>query len=287
MSRAKKRYGQHFLHDRGTIERIVNAVDPRPGERVVEVGPGRGAISASLLSRAGRLDAIEIDPDVVPGLTARCEGLGQLVVHLADALEFDFRALRGDGPPLRLVGNLPYNVSTPLLFHFVSQIDAFASMHFMLQKEVVTRMAAAPGGKDYGRLTVMLQKEVVARMTAAPSTPEYGRLTVMLQATFAVERLFVVPPGAFRPPPKVDSAVARLTPLREHAPAIDDRARFAAIVAAAFSQRRKTLRNALGERVDAAQYARAGVDPQRRGETLSIDEFVALANAGPGGSPRN
>ncbi len=188
MSRAKKRYGQHFLHDRGTIERIVNAIDPRPGDRIVEVGPGRGAISASLLSKAGRLDAIEIDPDVVPGLTARCEGLGQLDVHLADALEFDFRALRGDGPPLRLVGNLPYNVSTPLLFHFVSQIDAFSSMHFMLQKEVVTRMAAAPGGKEYGRLTVMLAPWV------------------------RVESLFDIGTGAFTPPPKVVSTFFALHP---------------------------------------------------------------------------
>lgn len=261
MSRAKKRYGQHFLHDRGTIERIVNAVDPRPGERVVEVGPGRGAISASLLSRAGRLDAIEIDPDVVPGLTARCEGLGQLVVHLADALEFDFRALRGDGPPLRLVGNLPYNVSTPLLFHFVSQIDAFASMHFMLQKEVVTRMAAAPGGKDYGRLTVMLAPWV------------------------RVESLFDIGTGAFSPPPRVVSTFFALHPHCAPPFAIADHDAFARVVSAAFSQRRKTLRNALSGLLDRETIAAAGVDPGARAETLRPEQFAQLAARLPRSGP--
>ena len=134
---AKKRYGQHFLHDPGTIDRIVRAIDPRPGDRLVEIGPGRGAITAPVLALAGRLDVVEIDRDVVPQLQMQCRGRGELNVHLADALEFDFRALRGDGPKLRLIGNLPYNVSTPLLFHFISQLDAFADMHFMLQKEVV------------------------------------------------------------------------------------------------------------------------------------------------------
>ena len=256
---ARKRYGQNFLADEHYVAKIVDAVGPRPGETIVEIGPGLGALTGALVARAGRIVAVEIDRDLAARLRERF-GPDALDLRVADALAFDFASL---GDRLRVVGNLPYNISSPLLFHLAGQASAIAD------------------------LTVMLQKEVVARMTAAPSTPEYGRLTVMLRATFAVERLFVVPPGAFRPPPKVDSAVARLTPLREHAPAIDDRARFAAIVAAAFSQRRKTLRNALGERVDAAQYARAGVDPQRRGETLSIDEFVALANAGPGVIPRN
>jgi 16S rRNA (adenine1518-N6/adenine1519-N6)-dimethyltransferase len=253
VSRAKKRYGQHFLHDRGTIERIVRAIDPRPGDRIVEVGPGRGAITAKLLSSAGSLDAIEIDPDVVPRLTERCAGQGDLRVHLADALEFDFRALRGDGPPLRLVGNLPYNVSTPLLFHFVSQIDAFASMHFMLQKEVVARMAAAPGSKTYGRLTVMLAPWV------------------------RVESLFDIGTGAFTPPPKVVSTFFALHPHSAPPFAIADHATFARVVSAAFSQRRKTLRNSLSGLLDTDAIAAAGVDPGARPETLAPERFAALA----------
>jgi 16S rRNA (adenine1518-N6/adenine1519-N6)-dimethyltransferase len=170
-----------------------------------------------------------------------------------DALEFDFASL---GTGLRVVGNLPYNISSPLLFHLAAQAHALRDV------------------------TVMLQKEVVARMTAAPATPDYGRLTVMLRATFAIERLFVVPPGAFRPAPKVDSAVARLVPLGAARPAIGDAGRFARVVAAAFSQRRKTLRNALADLVSAEAYAAAGIDPQRRGETLSVAEFVALSDDG-------
>jgi 16S rRNA (adenine1518-N6/adenine1519-N6)-dimethyltransferase len=251
--RAKKRYGQHFLHDRGTIERIVRAIGPCPGDRIVEVGPGRGAITAPLLRSAGSLDAIEIDTDVVPGLTERCAGLGELRVHLADALEFDFRALRGDGAPLRLVGNLPYNVSTPLLFHFVSQIDAFASMHFMLQKEVVARMAAAPGSKTYGRLTVMLAPWV------------------------RVESLFDIGTGAFTPPPKVVSTFFALRPHSAPPFAIADHAAFARVVSAAFSQRRKTLRNSLSGLLDTDAIAAAGVDPGARPETLAPERFAALA----------
>jgi 16S rRNA (adenine1518-N6/adenine1519-N6)-dimethyltransferase len=219
----------------------------------VEVGPGRGAITAKLLAGAGSLDAIEIDPDVIPGLTERCAGLGELTVHLADALEFDFRALRGDGPPLRLVGNLPYNVSTPLLFHFISQIDAIASMHFMLQKEVVARMAASPGNKDYGRLTVMLAPWV------------------------RVESLFDIGTGAFTPPPKVVSTFFALHPHPAPPFPITDHADFARVVSAAFSQRRKTLRNALSNLLDAEAIAAAGVDPGARAETLAPERFAALA----------
>ncbi|MFO1395017.1 MAG: 16S rRNA (adenine(1518)-N(6)/adenine(1519)-N(6))-dimethyltransferase RsmA [Steroidobacteraceae bacterium] len=253
MSRAKKRYGQHFLHDRGTIDRIVRAIDPRPGERIVEVGPGRGAITRPLLERAGRLDVVEIDPDVVAPLEERCAGAGELVVHLADALEFDFRALRGGGPKLRLVGNLPYNVSTPLLFHFLAQRDAIASMHFMLQKEVVVRMAAGPGGKDYGRLTVMLAPWV------------------------RVQPLFDIGTGAFSPPPKVVSTFFALHPLAEPPFQLGDPAAYARVVAAAFSQRRKTLRNSLGGLMDADTIRAAGVDPGARPETLPPAAFAALA----------
>ena len=248
---ARKRFGQNFLADSRYVARIADAVSPRPGETVVEIGPGLGALTAELVVRAGRLVAVEIDRDLAARLRERFPSDALTLVE-GDALAFDFAALGND---LRVVGNLPYNISSPLLFHLAAQAHALRD------------------------LTVMLQKEVVARMTAAPATPDYGRLTVMLQATFAVERLFTVPPGAFRPAPKVDSAVARLVPLRAAAPALADPARFAAIVAAAFAQRRKTLRNALAKLVAPAAFAAAAIDPQRRGETLSVAEFVALSKA--------
>jgi 16S rRNA (adenine1518-N6/adenine1519-N6)-dimethyltransferase len=251
--RAKKRFGQHFLHDPGTIDRIVRSIAPRPGDRLVEIGPGRGAITVPLLDATGALDVVEIDRDVIPDLERRCSGHGALRIHHADALEFDFRALRGDGPRLRLVGNLPYNVSTPLLFHFLGQLDAVADMHFMLQKEVVTRMAARPGGKEYGRLTVMLAPWV------------------------RVEPLFDIGTGAFSPPPRV---VSTFFALRAHAAPpfeIGDADAYARVVAAAFAQRRKTLRNSLGGLLTQAQIAAAGVDPAARPETLPPAQFAALA----------
>lgn len=250
---AKKRYGQHFLHDPGTIERIVEAIGPRPGERIVEIGPGRGAITAPVLERAGAIDVIEIDRDVVPELQARCAGRGELRIHLADALEFDLRALRGDGPKLRLIGNLPYNVSTPLLFHFVEQLDAIVDMHFMLQREVVARMAAQPDTDDYGRLTVTLAPHV------------------------AVRPLFDIRPGAFQPPPQV---VSTFFALRPHGQAPFDTGApgaFARVVAAAFGKRRKTLRNALRGLLEPERIAAAGIDPGARAETLTPAQFGALA----------
>jgi 16S rRNA (adenine1518-N6/adenine1519-N6)-dimethyltransferase len=256
--RPRKRFGQHFLHDRGVITRIVRAVDPRPDQRLVEIGPGLGAITLPLLEVARRMDVVEIDRDVIPVLEERARTLGaELAVHEVDALEYDFRALRGDGPPLRLVGNLPYNISTPLLFHLLDAADAVEDMHFMLQKEVVDRMAAAP------------------------DTADYGRLTVMLAARCRVEKLFEVGPGAFRPPPRVDSAVVRLVPHAEAPFAVPDAARFARVVASAFGQRRKTLRNALKGVVDDAGFASANVDAGRRAETLSPAEFGALARTPP------
>jgi 16S rRNA (adenine1518-N6/adenine1519-N6)-dimethyltransferase len=250
---AKKRYGQHFLHDPGTIEHIVRAIDPRPGDRIVEIGPGRGAITAPVLAHAGAVDVIEIDREVVPTLQAHCAGRGELHVHLADALEFDLRALRGAGAKLRLIGNLPYNVSTPLLFRFIAQLDAIADLHFMLQKEVVRRMAAAPGTGDYGRLTVMLAPHV------------------------KVEPLFDIGAGAFQPPPQVVSTFFALHP--HEAPPFDTgpTATFARVVAAAFSKRRKTLRNALMGLLTADQIKAVGVDPGARAETLSPAQFGALA----------
>ena len=253
MKRAKKRFGQHFLHDPGTIDRIVRAIAPGAGDRIVEVGPGRGAITLPLLEALGTLDVIEIDSDVVPRLEERCAGRGELRVHLADALEFDFRSLRGSGPPLRLVGNLPYNISTPLLFHFIAQLDAIASMHFMLQKEVVARMAAKPGSKAFGRLTVMLAPWV------------------------RVEPLFDIGTGAFSPPPKVISTFFALHPYASPPFAIQDHDVFARVVLAAFAQRRKTLRNSLAGLMDTAAITAAGVDPAARPETLEPAAFAALA----------
>jgi 16S rRNA (adenine1518-N6/adenine1519-N6)-dimethyltransferase len=246
---ARKRFGQNFLADPHYVRRIADAVAPRPGEIVVEIGPGLGALTAELIARAGRVIAVEIDRDLAARLRERY-GHDELELVVGDALAFDFTAL---GRDLRVVGNLPYNISSPLLFHLAAQSEALRD------------------------LTVMLQREVVARMTAAPATADYGRLTVMLQATFAIERLFTVPPGAFRPVPKVDSAVARLVPLRDARPSIADPARFERVVAAAFSQRRKTLRNALADLVTPEGFADAGIDAQRRGETLSVAEFVALS----------
>jgi len=253
VSRAKKRLGQHFLHDPGTIARIVQAVSPRPGQRIVEIGPGRGAITLPLLEAAGRIDVVEVDADVIPMLEARCAGRGDLRVHVADALQFDLCALRGTGDRLRLVGNLPYNVSTPLLFHFVEQLDAIEDMHLMLQKEVVARIAAQPGSRDYGRLTVMLAPKV------------------------SVQRLFDIGTGAFSPPPRVVSSFFALRPHREPPFPVGDPRSYARVVSAAFGQRRKTLRNSLAGVLNARAIEAAGVDPGARAQTLTPQQFAALA----------
>jgi len=255
--RAKKRFGQHFLHDPGVLARIVAAIDPRPADRLVEIGPGLGALTVPLLARLPRLEVVELDRDVIPELRARAAAAApdaELVIHEGDALEFDFAALAGDGPRLRLVGNLPYNVSTPLLFHLFEQRHAIRDMHFMLQKEVVDRMAAAP------------------------ASDAYGRLSVMLAAYARVEKLFKVGPGAFKPAPKVDSAIVRLVPYAAPPFPLPDPARFAALVGRAFTMRRKTLRNALKGVVDEAAMRAAGIDPQARPETLSAEQFARLAS---------
>ncbi len=247
---ARRRFGQNFLVDAHYIARIVAAVAPRAGDAIVEIGPGLAAITGGLVAHAGHITAIEIDRDLAARLRAQFAP-DALTLVVADALDFDFAAL-GEG--LRIVGNLPYNISSPLLFRLAAFDSRIDDIH------------------------VMLQKEVVARMVAAPATPDYGRLSVMLQATFAMTRLFVVPPGAFNPAPKVDSAVVRLVPLGAQKPALADPALFAKIVAAAFSQRRKTLRNALAAICNADTLAAAGIDPGARGETLGVAEFVRLAN---------
>ena len=250
---AKKHLGQHFLHERRVVEKIVLAVDPKPGDRLVEIGPGQGAITFPLLQRHGSLTAIEFDRDLLAPLAAAAEGHGELTLLPGDVLGVDFTALAAGGR-IRLVGNLPYNLSSPILFHALDHAAAIRDMHFMLQKEVVDRMAAPPGSKVY------------------------GRLSVMLQAYCSVTPLFSVPPGAFRPPPKVDSAVVRLVPRAPEDIGVDDQARFAAVVRAAFGQRRKTLRNALSGVADAATIEAAGLDPGDRAERIPVEGFVRLAN---------
>ncbi|MBS0192995.1 MAG: 16S rRNA (adenine(1518)-N(6)/adenine(1519)-N(6))-dimethyltransferase RsmA [Proteobacteria bacterium] len=248
----KKHFGQHFLHDDAIIERIVRAIDPRPGDRLVEIGPGQGALTLPLLRCHGALTAIELDRDLIAPLHA----LGPehaLTIIQADVLNVDFSALAGDGR-LRLVGNLPYNISSPILFHALDHAAHIIDMHFMLQKEVVDRMAATPGSKVY------------------------GRLSVMLQAYCEVLPLLDVPPAAFRPPPQVDSAVVRLIPRPAATIGIDDRGLFANVVRDAFGQRRKTLRNALGNVCDAEAIAAAGLSPSARAEQVEVAGFVALAN---------
>ncbi len=248
----KKRFGQHFLHDRQVVRRILASFAPRADDIVAEIGPGQGALTADLAPAVAQLHAIELDRDLASTLPARCPARN-LTVHGADALRFDFCALVSAPKKLRVIGNLPYNVSTPLLFHLLDDAGCIADMCFMLQKEVVDRLCAPPGGKDY------------------------GRLSVMVQARCAVERLFVVGPGAFTPPPKVDSAIVRLVPYENAPVAIADLALFARVVAAAFAQRRKTLRNTLKGLVTAEAMTRLGIDPQRRAETLSVADFARLA----------
>lgn len=254
-ARPKKSFGQHFLHEKRYIERIVSAVSPRANDFVVEIGPGEGALTLPLLAVAHRLTAIELDTDLIPDLQARAAGVGELNIIHADVLKVDFSALaRQHGVErLRLAGNLPYYISSPILFHCVDHAAAIQDMHFMLQKEVVDRMAAEPGSKVY------------------------GRLSVMLQLACRVEPLFTVPPGAFRPPPKVDSAVVRLLPLPAEQRHDADPERLYAIVKAAFAQRRKTLGNALKQLLGSDAIRHADVDPKARAETLAPADFVRLA----------
>ena len=250
--RPRKRFGQHFLHDQQVISRIIESIAPQPFEPLVEIGPGLGALTGGLLDHARRLEVIELDRDVIPELVASVGNRGELIVHDADALNVDFGALAA-GRQLRVCGNLPYNISTPLLFHLLESAAHIADMHFMLQKEVVDRMAA--GANDSA----------------------YGRLSVMLALATEVEPLFDVGPGSFRPPPRVQSAVVRLRPRTQPPFPLPDRPRFQRIVAQAFNQRRKTLRNSLRGLVDEAGFAAAGIDPIRRAETLSPAEFGLLA----------
>ena len=253
---ARKRFGQNFLVSDGVIRKIVDAVAPRAGDTVVEIGPGLGALTDPLLERIDHLHVVEIDRDLIARLQQRFPP-ERLSIHQGDALEFDFGRLKGAGP-LKIVGNLPYNISSPLLFHLVPFATLVHEMHFMLQKEVVDRMVANPGSKDFGRLSVMLQYR------------------------YHMERLFIVPPGSFNPPPKVDSAIVRMIPVdfsRVRADAIaSDPALFARVVTAAFSQRRKMLRNTLRDFISEADLAALGITPTARAEDIAVADYVRLAN---------
>ena len=250
MQHARKRFGQHFLVDESVIDRIVDAIDPKPGQAIVEIGPGRGALTGPLLARCETLTVIELDRD----LAARLRRTPSLEVVEADVLDVDFAALAAaaSAKKLRVVGNLPYNISTPILFHLLDASDVIVDQHFMLQKEVVARMAAAPGNKDYGRLTVMLQWR------------------------YEIEPLLDVPPESFDPPPRVDSAVLRMTPL----PRRDDvdPTLLREIVTVGFSQRRKLLRHTIGRWLDDRGSSQP-FDLKRRAEEVPVDEWIALAIA--------
>ncbi len=251
---AKKRFGQNFLVDQNIIADIVSCIRPEAADNMVEIGPGLGALTRPLLKQLNRLHVVEIDRDIIARLHndyPQDQEKTKLVVHEGDALEFDFSTL---DTPLRIVGNLPYNISTPLLFHFAAYTERVTDMHFMLQNEVVERMVA-----DH-------------------STPAYGRLSVMLQYRFAMEKLLDVPPESFRPAPKVDSAIVRMIPLPAEQILVRDEKLFSAIVATAFGQRRKTLRNTLRSYLQETDFIALNIDPQLRAENLSVADFIRVAN---------
>ena len=250
---ARKRFGQNFLSDPNIIRKIIDAIRPVEGERVVEIGPGLGAMTEPLMERLGHLHVVEIDRDLIARLKEN-HPPERLTIHEGDALKFDFGSLASDGQPLKVVGNLPYNISTPILFHLADFAEKVKDMTFMLQKEVVMRMVAEPG------------------------TEEYGRLSVMLQYRFRMGRMFDVPPGAFRPAPKVMSSIVRMAPLPKDQLGAQDETLLGKIVTAAFGQRRKTLKNTLRDYMGDADFAALGIDPSLRGEKLSVEQFVAIAN---------
>lgn len=249
--RARKRFGQHFLTDPGVVDAILRAVHATKDDVVVEIGPGQGAITAALAADAGQLHAVELDRDLVARLRRQYENTSTVTIHEADALEFDFSTL---GDRLRIVGNLPYNISTPLLFHLLNYRDRILDMHFMLQKEVVDRMAAGPGSKTY------------------------GRLGIMLGCHLNIEPLFEVDKSAFEPPPKVMSAVVRLDPLPLDTFDVKDEALLSKLVASAFMKRRKTIRNSLKDHVDVDDLQAVEIDPGLRPEQISIAKYVELSN---------
>ncbi|MBU1215601.1 MAG: 16S rRNA (adenine(1518)-N(6)/adenine(1519)-N(6))-dimethyltransferase RsmA [Gammaproteobacteria bacterium] len=250
MHKAKKQFGQNFLVDQNIIADIVRCIRPMPDDNMVEIGPGLGALTRPLLKQLNKLHVVEIDRDIIARLKTDYPQ-DKIVIHEGDALKFDFATL---GAPLRIVGNLPYNISSPLLFHFANYAEGIIDMHFMLQNEVVERMVAEP------------------------STAAFGRLSVMLQYRFYMEKLLDVPPQSFRPAPKVDSAIVRMIPLPAAQIAVQDEALYAKVVTAAFGQRRKTLRNTLKAHLTESDFAQLDIDPQLRAENLAVTEFTRIAN---------
>ncbi|MCW5588514.1 MAG: 16S rRNA (adenine(1518)-N(6)/adenine(1519)-N(6))-dimethyltransferase RsmA [Legionellales bacterium] len=251
---ARKRFGQNFLTDQTIINHIINSIKPNKQDNLIEIGPGLGALTQPLLTKVERLQVIEIDRDVIPLLQKNCHYPANLIIHQADALKFDFNLLTSPQTPMRLLGNLPYNISTPLLFHFLKFIDHIQDLHFMLQKEVVERLCAKPNSEHYGRLSVMIQYFC---------QPDY---------------LFTVPATAFHPQPKVESAIVRLTPHHPLPYPANDFAKFSELVRLAFNQRRKTIRNSMKPMVNEALFIQAGIDPGARAETLALADFVTLSN---------
>ncbi len=250
---ARKRFGQNFLHDPGVIERIVRSINPRPDDAIVEIGPGLGALTEEILAVNPRLQVVELDRDLIPVLRTKFFNYPEFRIHEADALKFDFSQLAADRP-LRIIGNLPYNISTPLIFHLLGQAGVVQDMHFMLQKEVVQRLAAVPGDNNY------------------------GRLGIMAQYFCKVQPLFEVGPGAFRPAPKVDSAIVRLVPHATLPHPAKDLSILQSVVRTAFNARRKTLRKALGGLVSVAQLQSLGIDDGLRPENLALADYVAIAD---------
>ena len=247
----RKRFGQNFLTDQNVLSEIIRVIAPAAGDTMVEIGPGQGAMTALLLAHLSRLHVVELDRDLVAMLQKKFS-TDKLIIHSGDALQLDFGALQPAQGKLRIVGNLPYNISSPLLFHLAQYAQQVEDQHFMLQKEVVQRMVAPPGGKDYGRLSVMLQWR------------------------YQMEMLFIVPPSAFDPPPRVDSAIVRMRPIAS--PLACEQARLEQVVTQAFSQRRKVIRNSLSGLFTEQQLIAAGIDPQARPETVSLEQYVALTH---------
>jgi len=251
---ARKRFGQNFLHDPNVINRIITTIDPNPDQHLVEIGPGLGALTRELLPIVHAMDAIELDRDLVPKLEHACASLGKLTVHSADALKFDFSQLVKHDEKLRIIGNLPYNISTPLMFHLFDQMQVIEDMHFMLQKEVVDRIVSSPGSNSYGRLSVMVQ------YYCKPM------------------KLFAIGAGAFNPQPKVESAIVRLLPYDKQVFKAKDEKAFARLVNQAFSKRRKTIRNCMKDTLSTEQLENLGIDSGLRPEMLSLEQFVLMSN---------
>ncbi len=252
--RHKKRFGQHFLHDDNIIRKLLRAIRPQPGQSFLEIGPGQGALTLPLLEQCRELTAIELDRDLIESLQRRAETVGRLHLINADILQVDFSTLELP-TPWRVVGNLPYNISTPLMFHLLQWADRIEDMHFMLQKEVAERIIAVPGSKHYGRLSVMMQYHC------------------------ETEYLFDVPPGCFTPPPKVDSAIIRLRPHEQPPFPVAELERLAGIVQSAFGQRRKTIANSLRDWIDRDTLQSLGIDPKARAENLSPGDYSRICNA--------